>query len=194
LLIALPKLTLAEAFKTLFMGKQGMYVALMTVIITAMLNLHVLIKLEPCPPALCQAVAQQYPLSPPAGFGDYVELTSLHLSANEVELLFTIRQPLPIGYSVAVDVVAADGTTVAKTDTLILKARDLSEGKQWLEHIKLPADALKQGSKLGIAIHSKSIQLLNVSYPKTDNDGKRVLIDFAADHKSTDVAVQRLYN
>ncbi|MDD1607499.1 MAG: hypothetical protein LUQ18_03170, partial [Methylococcaceae bacterium] len=124
----------------------------------------------------------------------YVELTALHLSANEVELLFTIRQPLPIGYSVAVDVVAADGTTVAKTDTLILKARDLSEGKQWLEYIKLPADALKQGSKLGIAIHSKSIQLLNVSYPKTDNDGKRVLIDFAADHKSTDVAVQRLYN
>jgi peptidoglycan/LPS O-acetylase OafA/YrhL len=183
LLIAFPKLTVAEVFKTLFTGRQGVYVALMTVIITAMLNLHVLLKLEPCPPVLCQKLAQQHPLSPPAVFGDYVELTALHLSANEVELLFKVQQPLPIGYSVAVDVIAADGSTVEKTDTLILKARYLMQGEQWLERIKLPADSLKQGTKLGIAIHSKSIQLLNVSYPKMDNDGKRALIDFAAIHK-----------
>ncbi len=179
LLIALPKLTLSDALKLLFAGQQGVYVALMTAILAAMLNIHVLIKLEPCPPVLCQALARQYPLSPPAVFGDYIELTALYLSANELELLFTIKQPLPIGYSVAVDVVAADGSTVAKTDTLILKARDLSQGEQWLERIKLPADNLKQGTGLGISIHSKSIEFLNAAYPKMDNDSKRVLIDFA---------------
>jgi peptidoglycan/LPS O-acetylase OafA/YrhL len=40
LLIALPKLTVAEVLKTLFTGRQGVYVLFMTAILAAMLNIH----------------------------------------------------------------------------------------------------------------------------------------------------------
>jgi peptidoglycan/LPS O-acetylase OafA/YrhL len=44
LLIAFPKLTLTDVMKTLFAGQQGVYVVLMVVILTAMLNIHVFVN------------------------------------------------------------------------------------------------------------------------------------------------------
>ncbi|MFI3188635.1 hypothetical protein BCS42_15855 [Crenothrix sp. D3] len=44
LLIALPKLTVADVLKTLFAGWQGVYVVLMILTITALLNIHVLLN------------------------------------------------------------------------------------------------------------------------------------------------------
>lgn len=184
LLIALPKLTVANTLKTLFAGQQGIYVALMLVILTAMSNFH---RLIPCPPVLCQELAQQHPLSLPANFGGYVELTALHLSTNkaqdaehkQLDLLFNVKQNLPNGYSVAIHLVTADGSIVSQADFPILEDRPLTKGNKWLERIKIPSTWPTQGTGLGIAFYSKSVELLTVSYPKTDYDGKRMLIDFA---------------
>jgi peptidoglycan/LPS O-acetylase OafA/YrhL len=192
LLIALPKLKLSEALKILFLGSQATYIAVMTIIITLMLNLNLFARQpqnDSCPSILCQSLAQQHALSPFANFGGYIELTAVYLSASnaddaeyrELDLLFNVLKPLPEDdYNVAIHLVTADGKIVSQSDfTILNNHRNLSQG-QWVRHIKIPAAWLKQGSGLGIAVFSKKpIKLLNVIYPKTDYDGKRVLIDFA---------------
>jgi peptidoglycan/LPS O-acetylase OafA/YrhL len=176
LFIALPNWQFSEVKKTLFAGQQCVYVLLMVLLVTTMLNLHWLIKLEPCPPLLCQSLNQQHQLSPPARFGDYVELTAFNVSADKLNLLFSVQQPLPKGYGIMIDVMNTDGISLGKTDTLILKARDLKQGQQWLENITIPADWLRNAQKLAISLHSKAVVPLKVSYPETDMDGDRMLI------------------
>ncbi len=175
LLIALPNWHISEVKKVLFAGQQSVYVLLMTVLIAVMLNLHWLIKLDPCPPLSCQAIIQQHRLSSPARFGDSVELTALAISNDTLSLLFTAQQALPNGYGIMVDVVNADGISLGKSDTLILKARNLKQGEQWLENISIPADWLKNASQLAISLHSKAVVPLKVSYSETDMDSSRMI-------------------
>lgn len=185
LLIAFPKWKLQEVIKTLFAGQQRIYVLSMIVIITAMTNLHRLITLEPCYPVACQALIQQHPLASPAVFGDTLKLTAVHLSTpanknteyRQLNLLFETRQTLTSGYRAAIHLVTKDGSTVTPIIVHFHKARQLTAGGLWSEHINIPAAWLKQGSGLGIVIHFKSDQL-NTSYPTTDYDGKRALFDF----------------
>lgn len=187
LLIAFPKWRFSDVVKTLFAGQQKVYVLSMIVVITAMTNLHRLITLEPCYPVECQMLIQQHPLSPPAVFGDDLKLTALHLSAPEdknteyrqLNLLFETRQALTSGYRAAIHLMTENGSTVTPIILHLHKARQLTAGGLWSEHINIPATWLKQGTGLGIVIHFKSDQL-NASYAKTDNNGKRALFDFAA--------------
>jgi peptidoglycan/LPS O-acetylase OafA/YrhL len=186
LITALPKVNTRETFRMFFTGRQSVHVAMAMAVIVAMINGPLLIKIKPDPPALYQVLTGSHLLSTPASFSGFVDLSAVSLSPfavdgedRRLDLLFNVQSPLPNGYLVAVHIVAADGSIIHQTDFPLVKARGLIKGERWIESIKIPAQWLKQAKGLGIAIYSDPKSPLTVTYPRTDYDGRRALIDFS---------------
>jgi hypothetical protein len=185
LITALPDVDMRSTFRMFFSGRQSVHVALATAAIVAMINGPLFIKIKPGPTALHQVLAGSHLMSTPASFSGFVDLSAVSLSPSTVDgedrrldLLFNVQSPLPSGYLIAVHIVAVDGSIIHQTDFPLVKARGLTKGERWVESVKIPAQWLKQAKRLGIAIYSDPKSPLIVTYPRTDYDGRRVLIDF----------------
>lgn len=191
LILSSSKINAREMFRMFLSGKQAIHVMLGMVIISAMICVPlygpVSVKTEACPPKLCEAIANSHRLSTPAIFGDFVELTALqwvtpikkqvlHPSLN---FLFNVKTPLPAGYRLAIHLVDANGVIVSQVDSLLVKNRGLGKGEEWLENVDVPNSWMKQGKGIGIVIYSDPNLPLTVTYPQTDFDGHRVLINFS---------------
>jgi hypothetical protein len=150
-----------------------------------LVDLPMIIPSPSCPSGGCELIVKESPLPTAAKFADYVSLLAIRSlpSANGdkfLDMVFKAERPLPSGHHLAIHMVAADGSIVTQLDSEIVKNSSLKQGELWVEHIQIPSQFLTpQVVKLGLAIYSDPKSPLSVTYPNTDYDGRRMLVDLA---------------
>lgn len=185
LILSFSKVKTTEAWKGFFSGYQAVYILLTAIVLIAMKTTPMLIMLPPCPSGGCELIVKEAQFSTTAKFGDYVSLQAIRSqpSANgdqSLDMVFKVERSLPSGHRLAVHMVATDGSIVTQFDFSIVKNNSLKQGELWLEHVEIPSRFLTpQVVKLGLAIYSDPKSPLSVTYPNTDYDGRRMLVDLA---------------
>jgi peptidoglycan/LPS O-acetylase OafA/YrhL len=183
LILSFSKVKATEALKEFFSGYQIGYMLLTAIVLIAMKSTPILTILPPCPSGGCELIVKKAQFSTTAKFGDYVSLLAIRSqpSANgdqSLDMVFKVERPLPSGHHLAVHMVTLDGTIVTKFDSEIVKNSSLKQGELWAEHIQIPSRFLTpEIVRLGLAIYSDPKSPLSVTYPNTDYDGRRMLVD-----------------
>ncbi|MFA9950473.1 acyltransferase family protein [Dentiradicibacter hellwigii] len=170
--------------KIFFGGRQSLFLCLLISSLLAFKYLPGLISYEACT-AECENFVSQFSLIPSAGFDRYADLLAIRLKqapsqeGKFLEMVFRAKR-ITKSTHLAVHIVAKDGQIVSQIDTLLVKSQGLSDGQLWLERVLIPNRLVDDRSVgIGIALYDDPRKPYRVSYPRTDFDGRRILIDFS---------------
>ena len=173
-----------DLLKVLFRGRQVLFLGILAISLLVLKYAPGVISYQPCT-AECNDLVAQSSLSSPASFDRYADLLAVRLSrvpnqeGRLLEMVFRAKQ-VTAGTRLAVHIVTRDGQIVSQIDYVLVKNQGLANGQLWFESVLIPDRLVDDRSVgIGVALYDDPRKPYRVSYPRTDFDGRRILLDFS---------------
>lgn len=165
-------------------GRQSLFLCMLIASVLALKYVPERISYDACTRE-CDSFVSRFSLVSPASFDRYADLLAIRLSQAQnqegklLEMVFRARR-ITKGTHLAIHIVARDGRIISQIDSLLVKNQGLSDGQLWLESVLIPNRLVDdQSVGIGIALYDDPRNPYRVFYPRTDFDGRRILIDFS---------------